>query len=82
MNALKNFSDTPRYVHRNADIEQIIQAAALAGSHYPRGEFQRGYMAALGVIAAALGVDGPDDVEAVTIDVLPVFERPRNWRRE
>ena len=40
-----------------------------------------GYMAALGVIAAALGVDGPDDAEAVTIDVLPVFERPRNWRR-
>ena len=82
MNALRSYGNTPRDFHRNADIEQIIQAAALAGSHYPRGEFQRGYMAALGVIAAALGVDGPDDVEAVTIDVLPVFERPRNWRRE
>ena len=65
----------------NADIRQAIQAAALAGSHYPRGDFQRGYMAALGVIAAALGVDSSDDGDAVTIDVLPVFERPRSWRR-
>lgn len=81
MSGIRTYGNTPRDFWRSADIQQAIQAAALAGSHYPPGEFQRGYMAALHVLAAALGVAGSGE-DAVTIDVFPMFERPRNWRRE